>query len=112
MNCGLLSGSSKHCGMLVYYAIANIASWVWQRRMLFSSLQTPVVVVMLRRWFAHIWPYFVWPRWHCQIFGDLAEGDEATEPSGSRVCYSFNLPEEGNYPVFPYREVTSVLVPS
>lgn len=109
MNCGLLSDRSKHCNMMVYYAIANIASWGWQRRIVFTSLQTLAVVAMLRRWFAYTWPYFMWTLLCCQIFGVLAEGNEATQTLGIRVYYLFNLPEEGNYPAFPYRAVTSVL---
>lgn len=94
---------------MVYYAIANIASWGWQRRILFTSPWTLAGVVMLRRWFAYAWPYFTWPRLCCPIFGVLAEGNEATQTLGIRAYYLFNLPGEGNYPTFPYRVVTSVL---
>lgn len=94
---------------MVYYAIANSASWGWQRRILFTSLQMLAVVAMLRRWFAYTWPHFTWTHLCCQIFGVLAKGNEATLTLGIRVYYLFNLPEEGNYPAFPYRVVTCVL---
>jgi len=41
---------------MVCYVIANVASWGWQRRVSFASLQMPVVVAMQRRWFAFTWP--------------------------------------------------------
>lgn len=78
MNCGLLSDSSKHCNVMVYYAVAKISSWGWWCRILFVSLQTLVAVMMLRGWFAYTWPYFTWTYLCCQIFGVLAEGNEAT----------------------------------